>query len=71
MTTYHMLKIYIKHKKLNFIILPISNTIIINKMAQKLLFKYIIILLFNHLYRCNLCQNHDKLYKLYKYNIKL
>ena len=21
-------------------------------------------------YRCNLCQNHDKLYKLYKYNIQ-
>ena len=29
-----MLKTYIKHKKRNFIILPISNKIMITKMAQ-------------------------------------
>ena len=40
-------------------------------MAQKLLFTYIITLFFNNLYRCNLCHNHDKLYKLYKYYIKI
>ena len=25
----------------------------------------------NNLYRCNVFQKHDKLYKLYKYNIKI
>ena len=58
---YHMLKTYIKHKKHNFITLPISNKIMNKKMAQKLLFTYIITLFFNNLYRCNLCQNHYKL----------
>ena len=70
MSIYH-LKIYIKHKKHNFITLPISNKIMNTNMAQKLLFTYIITLFFNNLYRCNLCQNHDKLYKLYKYYIKI
>ena len=69
-TTYHILKRYIKHKKNNCITLPISN-IMIKKMAKKLLFTYIITLFFNNLYRCILCKNHDKLYKLYKYNIKI
>ena len=40
MSKYHMLKIYIKHNKCNFIIPLISNKIIINKMAQKCLFTY-------------------------------
>ena len=34
-TTYHILKIYIKHKKHNFITLPISNKIMIKTMAKK------------------------------------
>ena len=34
MSKYHMLKTYIKHTKYNFIILPISNKIMITKMAQ-------------------------------------
>ena len=71
MSKYHMLKTYIKHKKHNFITLPISNKIMNKNMAQKLLFTYIITLFFNNLYRCNLCQNHDKLYNLYKYYIKI
>ena len=25
----------------------------------------------NNVYRCNVFQKHDKLYKLYKYNIKI
>ena len=70
-TIYHILKRYIKHKKHNFITLPISNKIMIKKMAKKLLFTYIITLFFNKLYRCILCQYHEKLYKLYKYNIKI
>ena len=53
MSKYHMLKTYIKHKKHNFITLPISNKIMIKKMVQKLLFTYIITLFFNRLYRCN------------------
>ena len=47
MLKYHMLKTYIKHKKHNFITLPISNKIIIKKMAQKLWFTYIITLFFS------------------------
>ena len=33
MSKYHMLKIYIKHNKYNFITLPISYKIIIKKIA--------------------------------------
>ena len=66
-----MLKKYIKHNKHNCITLPISNKIMNTKIAQKLLFTYIIRLFFNNLYRCNLCQNHDKLNKLYKYYIQI
>ena len=47
MLKYHMLKTYIKHKKNKFITLPISNKIIIKKMAQKLRFTYIITLFFS------------------------
>ena len=36
MSKYHILKIYIKHKKHNFITLPISNKIMIKTMAQKM-----------------------------------
>ena len=43
-----MLKTYIKHKNRNFITPPISNKIMIKKMAQKLLFTYIITLFFNN-----------------------
>ena len=53
MSKYHMLKTYIKRTKFNFITPPISNKIMITKMAQKLLFTYIITLFFNNLYRCN------------------
>ena len=70
MSKYHMLKIYIKHKKHNFITLLISNKIMNTKIPQNDC-TYIITLFFNNLYRCNLCQNHDKLYKLYKYYIKI
>ena len=35
MSKYHMLKIYIKHKKRYFITPPISNKIMITKMVQK------------------------------------
>ena len=35
MSKYHILKTYIKHKKHNFITLPISNKIKITKIAQK------------------------------------
>ena len=47
MSKYHMLKIYIKHKKHNFITLPISNKIIIKKIEHKLRFTYIITLFFS------------------------
>ena len=47
MSKYHMLKTYIKHKKHNVITLPISNKIIIKKMAQKLRFTFIITLFFS------------------------
>ena len=42
MSKYHMLKIYAKHKKHNYITLHISNKIMNTNMAQKLLFTYII-----------------------------
>ena len=35
MSKYHMVKIYIKHKKHNFITLHISNKIMNKTMAQK------------------------------------
>ena len=34
MSKYHISKTYIKHKNHNFITLPISNKIMIKKMAQ-------------------------------------
>ena len=35
MSKYHMLKTYINHTKYNFVTIPISNKIMIKKMAQK------------------------------------
>ena len=67
----YMLKPYINHNKYNCMIQPIYNKIMIKKRALKLMFTYIITLFFNNLFRCNLCQNHEQLYKLYKYNIKI
>ena len=66
MSKYHMLKTYIKHKKHNFIILLISNKIIIKKNDTKMTVYIYYNTVFNNLYRCNFCQNYEKLYKLYK-----
>ena len=74
-----------KTKKANFIkglwkwiTFIISNKKKINHNYNKIYFLYIFILSYatiiynnNNLYNCNLFQKHDKLYNLYKYNIKI